>query len=43
MEAARADDDLAKGDRKSSATCKRIMAAIVKLQAEKPGPRETVQ
>jgi hypothetical protein len=34
--ARRAENDLARGDRKSSATWQRIMAAIEKLQAEKP-------
>jgi hypothetical protein len=44
MEAARrGDNDLARGGRKSSATWKRIMTAIEKLQAEMPGPGETVQ
>jgi hypothetical protein len=44
MEAARRSDlDLASGDRKGSATWKRIMVAIEKLQAEKPEPGETVQ
>jgi hypothetical protein len=41
MEAARRSDlDLASGDRKGSATWKRIMVAIEKLQGEQP---ETVQ
>jgi hypothetical protein len=44
MEAARRSDaDLANGDRRSSATWKRILKAIEKLQAEKPEPGETVQ
>jgi hypothetical protein len=44
MEAARrADNELARGDRKTSATWKRIMTAIEKLQAEKPAPGEGMQ
>jgi hypothetical protein len=41
--ARRSDSDLASGDRKGSATWKRIMAAIEKLQAEKPEQGERVQ
>jgi hypothetical protein len=41
--ARRSVSDLARGDRKGSATWKRIMVTIEKLQAEKPAPGETVQ
>jgi hypothetical protein len=44
MEAARrVDDDLARGDRVSSATWRRIMAAIENLQAKEPAAGEMVQ
>jgi hypothetical protein len=41
--AERADEHLEKGQFELSATWQRIMAAIEKLQAEKPAPGETVQ
>jgi hypothetical protein len=44
MEAAeRADELLGKGEREVSRDWVRILAAIETLQAEKPGPGETVQ
>jgi hypothetical protein len=41
--AARGDEHLEHGDTEGSALWKRIVAAIEKLQAEKPEPGETVQ
>jgi hypothetical protein len=41
--AQRANDELARGDVASGATWQRILAAIEKLQAEKPEPGEQMQ
>ena len=41
--AERADDALEHGDMEGCALWKRILAAVEKLQAEKPPPGETVQ
>jgi hypothetical protein len=41
--AERADEALERGDLEGSAVWQRIMAAIEKLQARRPGPGERVQ